>query len=332
MNSLKTSALSSRDEAPSLRAIDDRLGEATFPNLFIVGAQKSGTTSLHAALRSHPEIFMCEPKEPGYFIPPCERPSQVFGANRSEEDCLRIYLRLFRGSGAFRYVGEASTHYTMRPTFDSSAEMIHAVAPDARIIYIMRDPIERTISHYWWKCYQMEETRPPMQAVVEDERYRSFSHYSLQIRPYLELFSPENVFIATTEKFASQPHATLDRLFFWLGLKPSAGDTLDRRRENVTPEIIHRQNIPFIAALRRSSLLRSANRQIPPRLRQTLKDACRLALRPIGRKVVRSQVDMTELIAFLRPAQTRQVEDLSELLGRKFPEWRTLYGTSSSEP
>jgi hypothetical protein len=80
---------------------------------------------------------MCPVKEPEHF----SRPDQV--------PCLtEQYLRLFKGASDEPYLAEGSTGYTKRPASEGVAERIHAFNPDARLIYVMRDPFERLVSHY----------------------------------------------------------------------------------------------------------------------------------------------------------------------------------------
>ena len=109
------------------------------PNLFILGAAKCGTTTLHSYLIAHKEIFMSEIKELGFFVP-------EFSYQPKE---LSWYLSLFEQAENYRYIGESSTHYTKVPFYDGVAERVYMFAPEARLIYIVRDPIERAISHYW---------------------------------------------------------------------------------------------------------------------------------------------------------------------------------------
>jgi hypothetical protein len=117
------------------------------PNLFIIGAMKSGTTYLWNLLSSHPSIFMCRPKEPSYFVEPGQLQKLSYGIWRqgywkSEE----AYLKLFRSAGIATILGEASSYYLHLPFASGVPERICQFNPDARLIYLMRDPIERTIS------------------------------------------------------------------------------------------------------------------------------------------------------------------------------------------
>lgn len=88
-------------------------------NLFLVGAMKSGSTTLHEYLSQHPDIFMSEEKEPGYFVPELWR-------DRPKDD----YDRLFTNAYDKKYMGESSTHYTKLPTYKGVAERIYQYNSD----------------------------------------------------------------------------------------------------------------------------------------------------------------------------------------------------------
>jgi len=100
------------------------------PDLFIVGAPRSGTTALYEYLRSHPDIFMCTPKEPNYFSFDMNRPR---AANTEEE-----YLRLFKNAHE-KVAGEASVWYLYSKV--AIAEIMR-FNPDAKIIAMVRSPID----------------------------------------------------------------------------------------------------------------------------------------------------------------------------------------------
>ena len=170
------------------------------PNLFLIGAMKSGTTTLHELLARHPQLSMCEPKEPCHFVAP-----EVLATHwpemwrkgywRSETD----YLALFPAKPGARYRGESSTDYSKRPLVDGVAERIAAYNPQARFIYIMRDPVERTISHYWHMVELRGEMREPLAAIKEEPHYTEVSHYADQLAPYLERFGRDRLHVLTFE-------------------------------------------------------------------------------------------------------------------------------------
>ena len=200
------------------------------PNLFIIGAQKCGTTSLHHYLAAHPEIFLSEPKEPGYFVP------EIDYYPRDRE----WYLGLFEGAGNRRWVGESSTHYTKLPVFQGVVERIADFVDEApRFIYLMRDPVERAVSHYWHDLRKFHEHRPIEEAFRERVDYRAFSDYPMQLAPYFERFGRDSVYTLTFEEMVRSPEPIVRSILEWLGLEPGlpAGSF---ERLNARPEEIQR--------------------------------------------------------------------------------------------
>lgn len=107
------------------------------PNLFIIGAPKSGTTSLYEYLRGHPDVFMSPMKEPFYFSPDVVSGPRRRQMRHGEDESA--YLELFAEAGHQRWVGEASTGYMVSAV---AAQLVRAFAPDARLIAILRNPVE----------------------------------------------------------------------------------------------------------------------------------------------------------------------------------------------
>src|SRR5688500_4466677 len=105
------------------------------PNLIVIGGLKCGTTSLHHYLNLHPQIAMSRPKELNFFV---EELNWELGTD--------WYTSHFDPAADVR--GETSPHYTNRPRFEGVAERIAESAPGARLIYMVRDPIKRLLSHY----------------------------------------------------------------------------------------------------------------------------------------------------------------------------------------
>ena len=112
-----------------------RTRNTEMPNLFIIGAAKCGTTSLHCYLDLHPEISMSRIKEPRFFACP-EGPRE----ERAITDRNR-YLALFEAGKKIR--GEASPAYSQHPAVSGVPGRIAMESPDAKFIYLVRDPIER---------------------------------------------------------------------------------------------------------------------------------------------------------------------------------------------
>jgi len=290
------------------------------PNLFVVGAMKSGTSTLHALLDGHPDIFMSEPKEPCYFVDlddlesPAREVVEEWGFWRSEEH----YLALFGEAGNARVIGESSTNYSKRPKMGGVCDRIAEFAPEARILYIMRDPIERTISHYWHAVAQRKERRDLVTALEQEAHYREVSHYAFQLEPYLSRFGSERVRVLTLEELRADPEAKLMELFGWLGVDAGFESTGTDRRDNVTPTEVERvRGAGRLDAFRSSALWNRVGPLLPGAIR-------RLGRSLAAERVDRSQEDVDRAARWLRPRQLEQTAELEQLLGRTFEEWRLL--------
>ncbi len=112
-----------------------RKQHAELPNLIIIGGLKCGTTSIHHYLGLHPQIQMSKPKELNFFV---EELNWDLG--------LDWYASRFDSRSPVR--GESSPHYTNLPRFEGVAARIHEHCPDARLLYMVRDPIKRILSHW----------------------------------------------------------------------------------------------------------------------------------------------------------------------------------------
>jgi hypothetical protein len=287
------------------------------PNTFVIGAMKAATSSLHAALARHPRVFMSPFKEPGYFLGPTAPGSPPSLSDRYRNS-LSEYLGLFGAAGDAPIRGESTTDYTKRPRVEGVAERIRQFEPGARFIYLLRDPIERTISHYWWAVSHEGETRDLVDAVRCEPFYLDVSHYAWQLEPYLACFPRERVFVETTEAFAAEPEQVLQRMFSWLGVDPQAPLPSDLR-ENVTPARLAQTRSAVLQRLRHSRVGDALTRVMPRGVRT-------FGRRLAEREVDREAIPLEPVYEFLRPIQREQTRRLEALVGRPFPEWTTLWG------
>lgn len=187
---------------------------------------RAGTTSLHDVLRRHPAIFMSSFKEPAYFADPDElaRDSRIIAKAGYAGDRDR-YLALFDPASTQRWIGESSTHYTKQPRINDVAGRIGQMSPEARIIYVIREPVARTLSHYRFEVFRRYEHRAPLEAITSDPIYVATSDYRRQIEPYLATFGRSAVSILVLEELIEQPKAVLSGLFEWLDVDPSEATT-----------------------------------------------------------------------------------------------------------
>lgn len=194
------------------------------PNLIIMGAQKSGTTSLHEYLKVHPDIFMSSPvKEPGLFLGE-ERARTFWNTAGQPIASLHelLHERMLQGYQGERWFGDGSTHYTIgqRSRAWDIPQRMHAANPDMRFIYILRNPVERILSNYHHSRAK-GRCAGPLQAFLDSEEGPSAiltSRYWYQLEAYLAYFQPEQFHLVVFEEFLQQPHQAMAEIWRFLGL------------------------------------------------------------------------------------------------------------------
>ncbi|HEV2441157.1 MAG TPA: sulfotransferase [Steroidobacteraceae bacterium] len=294
---------------------------ARTPNLFLIGSMKSGTTYLSELLASHPAIFMCSPKEPCYFTD--QRVLRQVWRHmwgRGYWRSIDRYLSLFSQAGDVPIVAEASTPYSQVPLFEGVPQRILAASPEARFIYLMRDPIERTISHYWHAVRWWGERRDLVTAIRREPRYVDVSHYARQLKAYLKCVPRERIHTLTLGELRTQPIERFRAICAWLGIDPSVVPQGLGGRVNEMPAVIAQaKGFGLLHQFKYSPLYRRLEPFVPVPARK-------LGARLAERAIVAADVDVRGVAAYLRPRMREQTQELCELLGRRFPEWKTLYG------
>jgi len=298
------------------------------PNLFIIGAMKSGTSSLHAHLNRHPRVFMSTPKEPCRFIDAAQlRQSWPQMWERGYCNSEAAYLGLFADAGDCAVIGESSTDYSKLPVFGGVVERIAEFNPEARFVYIMRDPVRRTLSHYWHMVEHRSERRGLLDALHSEPAYRQVSHYAMQLQPYITTFGRERVYTLTFEQYLADPAVALAGLLDWLDLEPMPASSEHRaERRNMTSEtVLQARGSGLLNRFRHSACWSAMEGWVPAPLRRVGRS---LAQRPVRRS---DAIGEQQAIDWLRPVQQTETDALRQLLGRDFPEWTTLYAQDSSK-
>ena len=205
------------------------------PNLFIPGAAKSGTTTLHELLNLHPEISMSKVKEP------------VFWNNKNfekyiEQDWLN-YKKLFVEKS--KIYGESTTSYMYYNSFIENINKNYKKSP--KFIFILRNPIDRYNSHFWWmKGLGLEKNKIKNVLNIESrinfeeydyypKNYFQFGLYSKWIQRFIDNFGLENIKVITLEKLISNRLDTINSCFDFLGLKKL--ESIPEKTSNKTTRI-----------------------------------------------------------------------------------------------
>jgi len=277
-------------------------------NLFVVGAMKSGSTTLHDYLAEHPEIFMSPEKEPGFFVP------ELWRSRGAGE-----YEALFSNARDEKYLGESSTHYTKLPSYSGVAERIHQYNPRARILYIMRHPVKRTVSHYLHNRRDLSgyaENRPMLKAIAQDAMYSAYSNYALQIGPYYDLFGRDQVFVVLFEEMVAFPETVLRGVFQWLDVD-SNFIVAGCRKSNATPAAA-----PMARGFGLLNKLRYSSQwaRFSPYMPKLIKNLGNAMAEKVETVAVADQ-EIVEVQAMLEPVFREYVRDLEALTGKSFAVW-----------
>lgn len=267
------------------------------PHFVIIGAMKCATSTLHDQLAGVPGVFMTTPKEPCFFSD-----DEVWGRG------LDWYEGLFSGAGAGDLCGESSTHYTKLPTHPLAAERMHRHLPDARLIYVMRDPIDRLVSHYIHGWSRREISVGIDDAVIQHPELIAYSSYARQIGPWAERYGFGRILPVFFERLTREPAAEFVRIAEFLGLR--AGDAVwspDLEAKNRSSS-----RLRLSAGLERVidvPVLRTARRKLlPESVRERIKSRWRMRERP-----VLSQASMDRCVGLLDPEMAR----LGDMVGMR---------------
>ena len=205
----------------------------TKPNLFIVGAAKSGTTSLHNYLNQHPDIFMCSPKEPHYLINNEIGQSRILNGVTSRNE----YYNLFFDGQNSKFRGESSVMYLMYPEI-VIPKINNKFGKDSKVIIMLRNPIERAYSGYqhvrrfnsiensldFKSAWKISEQRYfSNENITPASRYQELGLYYKQVKLYLEKL--ENVHIIIYDDYLSDINKEIEKVIDFLGLKHIKVDT-----------------------------------------------------------------------------------------------------------
>jgi hypothetical protein len=194
----------------------------TLPNFLLIGAMRSGSTSLHASLSSHPEVFMAQPKELHFFV-----------EQRNWSRGVYWYARRFAHGGHAKARGEASVTYTQHPQISGVARRAASVIPRARLIYLVRDPVARMRSQYEHDFRRAIAGNPPVgwqrisrsgsaaRALTAESKYLDSSRYATQLDQWLEHYSADDVCVIASEWLWQEPDAAMREIFSFLDVDPS---------------------------------------------------------------------------------------------------------------
>ena len=229
----------------------------TFIDFVIVGAAKSGTTGLYEYLKHHPNICMSKTKETNFFIEPNWKLGEEWFQNQfiSPE----------------KIKGEASPRYTQYNNAPQAAINIKNKNTKTKIIYIVRDPIDRIQSHIHHNMIHRNEKRTVKDILKDPENeYILASKYYYQIKPFLANFSRKNIFIIQQEHLNANPNKVLNDICSFLNTTPFK-NLIIQERHNISANKVRRTKLgQFVDDFKLEFLLLKIKKFIPEKIKNTL--------------------------------------------------------------
>ena len=221
---------------------------------------KSGTTTLCHWLDQHSDIFMSDPKEPNFFCRP-----DIYARG------FEWYETLFQNAQGETAIGEGSTSYTKAHIFDGVPQRIARHLPNARLIYIVRHPLERIESHWMFNVIHYD-LRQSFSKALRDKHSKQImintSKYWWQISKFREHFSDEQILVLFFEEMKQNPDATLRRCFDFLGVSTQDYSVNTDQKRNVTPEFEMESNT--LSVVRKIPAYRRLKNFVPSGLKTIL--------------------------------------------------------------
>ena len=285
------------------------MNEKKWPNFFIVGAPRAGTTALYNYLNAIPEIYMSPVKEPGYFIP-----------NDFRGFTEQTYIELFQNVKNEIVIGEASAGYLAN---SEAPKRIKEKSPSAKIIITLRDPVRRTFSHYLnWK--RTGKIKISFEEVVEKfldknkndeqlERMIYVSMYYEQVKRYLEIFGKENVKILIFEETVKDIKNTIKKIFEFLEVQAEPPENIEEQYGAYSEPLGS-----IGTSIAQNKTISKITKKILPGINQ--EQLLRTLLNKKGEKLELSDTTKKKLQSVFHD----DVKKLEKLLGRSLP-WPTAW-------
>lgn len=238
------------------------------PDFLIIGAMKCGTTTLQAQLAAQAGVFMSTPKEPNYFSD-----DATFAQGRD------WYEGLFATAPAGAFKGEASTHYTKLPTYPETLSRMQAVLPEPKLVYMIRNPVARAISHYIHE-WSLRGAGSDAQGTFRSQpEFTDYGCYGMQITPYVEAYGKERILLTCLEAFKADPVAEFARVAAFLDLPETAAWQPDLEAQNVSGERFRR--LPFQSLLVDNPVARAVRYALVPKsVREKIRARRQISTRP----------------------------------------------------
>ena len=238
------------------------------PDFLIIGAMKCGTSTLHEQLALQDGLFLTTPKEPNFFSD-----DAIFAKG------MGWYSSLFDAAEPGDLCGESSTHYTKLPTYPETVARMAAALDRPRLIYMIRNPLERAMSHYIHAWSEREVSEDVEEAFRTNQTFRAYGAYGMQIQPFVDWVGAENILLLSLEEMKSDPDGTLARAGQFIGANTPMVWQHDLAQQNVSVARVRR--LPFQSLLIDNPVARALRRTLVPKsVRTRIREGRQMKTRP----------------------------------------------------
>jgi hypothetical protein len=249
------------------------------PSFIIIGAMKSATSTLYEQLLRQPGIFLPRLKEPNFF-----------SNDEQYTRGMEWYSDLFNEAGRTDILGEASTHYTKLPTYPQTVMRMRKCLKQPRLIYVMRDPVDRLVSQYTHQRSQREIHGGLDIALIRNPELIAYSCYTRQLAPFVETYGKSAILPVFFDRLIADPQGELERVCRFIGFRGNAQWNEDLSRRNVSAERVRKFPLydflvehPVATALRRNL--------VPKAIRTRIRDFLSMGERPELTETTRKELE-----------------------------------------
>jgi hypothetical protein len=272
-----------------------------FADFIVIGAMKAGTTSLYDYLNNHPQIYLHPAKELAFFAKPENK-------GRAE-----LYARQFERAPDESVIGDVSTQYAKHPLWTDVPRRMAELVPEARLVYMVRDPIARIESHYHHELLGGADLPPIDEDVRQNPLYVQVSSYAMQLALYEPHFRRDQMLVVVMEEFMRDKRTWMRTIFEHIGCDPEYVPTNLDTQSNVSSK--RRKATPMIRRIQANRLYNLVRWRVP-----------RFVKRPIVRLLSATPPSerprlSPETRAWLADQLRDDVQKLTDYLCRDEPIW-----------
>lgn len=275
------------------------------PSILIIGAMKSGTTSLYMDLASHPQVYLTGDKEP----------HSLCSDDVLTPRGLAAYAAIYDHASATQVCCDASTGYAKLPDYHGVAERAVKILPEGfKVIYLVRHPIRRIVSQHHHEFHQRLVGPSIDLEVRRHERLINYSRYAFQLAPWRDLVGMDRIRVVRAEDYFQSRRQTVTELDAFLGLQP--------RTEAIDENAIYNESEGKPIATKTWAVIRLSPlylRYVRPLLPFGLRTRLRNAVLPKATKPLAPPSEAT--LEFLQNELTPDMEELQAMLQLENPLW-----------